>query len=86
MQKYFVQRWYFTCQSFTSKLIFLMSIEGKEYHQKQLVKHCKVCGKVVKGYAHSANKEHRSLPAVAALTPVRRARRCTPILSAMAAI
>lgn len=39
-------------------------MEGEEYHQKQLVKHCRVCGKVVKGYAHSVKKEHKNLLAV----------------------
>ena len=65
MQKHVVQRRYFTCQFITSNLEFiLMSMEGKEYHQKQLVKHCRVCGKTVKGYAHSVKKEHRNLLAV----------------------
>ena len=64
MQKH-VQRRYFTCQFITSNLeFFLMSMEGKEYHQKQLVKHCRVCGKAVKGYAHSVKKEHRNSLAV----------------------
>ena len=40
-------------------------MEGKKYHQNQLVKHCRVCGKAVKGYAHSVNKDHRNLLAVA---------------------
>ena len=42
-------------------------MEGKEYHQKQLVKHCRVCEKVVKGYAHSVKKEHKNLLAVAGI-------------------
>ena len=36
-------------------------MEGKEYHQNQLAKHYRVCGKAVKGYAHSVNKDHRNL-------------------------
>ena len=42
-------------------------MESKEYHQKQLVKHCRVCEKVVKGYAHSVKKEHKNLLAVAGI-------------------
>ena len=42
-------------------------MEGKEYHQNQLVKHCRMCGKAVKGYAHSVNEEHRNLLAVAGI-------------------
>ena len=68
MQKHVVQRRYFTCQFITSNLeFFLLSMEGKEYHQKQLVKHCRVCEKVVKGYAHSVKKEHKNLLAVAGI-------------------
>ena len=44
-----------------------MSVEGEEYHQNQLAKHCRVCGKAVKGYAHSVNKGHRNLLAVAGI-------------------
>ena len=42
-------------------------MEGKEYHQNQLAKHYRVCGKAVKGYAHSVNKDHRNLLAVAGI-------------------
>ena len=60
-----VQRRYFNCQYITSNLeFFLMSMEG---HQKKLAKHCRVCGKAVKGYAHSVNKDHRNLLAVAGI-------------------
>ena len=31
------------------------------------MKQCRVCGKAVKGYAHSVNKEHRNLLAVAGI-------------------
>ena len=68
MQKHVVQRWYFNCQFITSNLEFFLlttvSMEGEEYHQKQLLKHCRVCGKVAKGYAHSVKKEHKNLLAV----------------------
>ena len=68
MQKHVVQRRYFTCQFITSNLeFFLLSMESKEYHQKQLVKHCRVCEKVVNGYAHSVKKEHKNLLAVAGI-------------------
>ena len=42
-------------------------MEGEEYHQEQLVKHCRVCRKVVKGYAHSVKKEHKNLLAVVSI-------------------
>ena len=48
-------------------LFFLMSMEGEEYHRNQLVKYCRVCGKAVKDYAHSVNKGHRNLLAVAGI-------------------
>ena len=65
MQKDVVQRRYFNCQFITSNLeFFLLSMEGDKYHQKQLLKHCRVCGKVAKGYAHSVKKEHKNLLAV----------------------
>ena len=68
MSKHVVQRRYFNCQFITSNLeFFLKSMEGKEYHQNQLAKHCRVCGKAVKGYAHSVNKDHRNLLAVAGI-------------------
>ena len=68
MQKHVVQRRYFICHFIIFNLeFFLMSMEGKEYHQNQLVKHCRVCGKAVKGYAHSVNEEHRNLLAVAGI-------------------
>jgi len=38
-----------------------------EYHQNQLAKYCRVCGKVVKGYAYSVNSEHSNLLAVAGI-------------------
>ena len=38
-----------------------------EYHQNQLAKYCRVCGKVVKGYAYSVNPEHSNLLAVAGI-------------------
>ena len=38
-----------------------------EYHQNQLAKYCRVCGKVVKEYASNVNSEHSSLLAVAGI-------------------
>ena len=68
MQKHVVQAWYFNFQFITSNLeFFLMSMEGEEYHRNQLAKHCRVWGKAVKGYAHSLNKGHRNLLAVAGI-------------------
>jgi len=38
-----------------------------EYHQNQLGKYCRVCAKVVKGYAYSVNSEHSNLLAAAGI-------------------
>ena len=87
MQKHVVQRRYFICQFIIFNLeFFLMSMEGKEYHQNQLVKYCRVCGKAVKGYAHSVNEEHRNLLAVAGIDTSQDSKEVHPSSFAMAAI
>ena len=42
-------------------------MESVEYHRNQLAKYCRVCGKAVKGYAHSVNTEHSDLLAVVSI-------------------
>ena len=61
-------------------------MESKEHHHNQLVKHCRVCGKAVKGYAHSVNKEQRNLLAAAGIDTSQDSKEVHPNVSAMAAI